>query len=130
MTLDEKELAGAVIMLFAAILMTYAAVLLFLGTPHFMATIVSDSMKPSFERGDIVIIKNMSSYYVGDIIAFKRSDGIYVHRIISEEDNTYRTMGDNTNAPDQWTVRMNNVLGRVIFVIPKLGWINLWLSGK
>lgn len=97
-------------------------------------TIMSNSMKPIFSRGDIVIVEkinNISSYKEGDIIVFNYKNRIITHRIvkIKVRDNKYyfKTKGDNNNVVDNFIVSEEEVMGRIIFSIPYLGYPTVWL---
>jgi len=125
---DEIGLLKAIMTIIILLAAAWQTVTLALGTSHFIITIVSDSMKPAFERGDMVIIKNQKDYGVDDVIAFRRGQDIYVHRIISSQNGEFRTKGDSTSA-DQWIIEKGNVLGKVILVVPRIGGLSLWLNG-
>jgi signal peptidase I len=89
-----------------------------------------------FERGDLLIIRGVNSLgdvSVGDIIVYDVGSGQrpIVHRVAEIVDSGgqvyFITMGD-ANYPnlDQWQVEPDDVLGEVVFVIPKLGYLSLW----
>lgn len=101
-------------------------------------TILSQSMYPTIEAGDIIITykNNNNIYNIGDIITFTStgniSNGITItHRVtdIYKVNNlyTYKTKGDNNNTEDLSTVEAENVIGRVIFRVPKAGYIQQFL---
>ncbi len=96
--------------------------------PH---VISGHSMQPEFDLGDMVITRDVSpaSIEEGDVIWF-RQDGINViHRVMevrSERGETlFITQGDNNNAPDHQPVAANQVEGKVILVVPKIGWLSI-----
>lgn len=92
-------------------------------------TVVSDSMSPKLKTNDIIIVKkgyNNNEFKVGNIITFKRKDGeIITHRISkiisSNLQNAYKTKGDNNDTEDEDTVLYNDIIGKVIYVMPRLG---------
>lgn len=112
--------------------------------PVFNAYVVlSGSMLPTIKVKDVVVTKKIpeSELEIGDIITFISPDtrfgGISVtHRIIdkiydeSQGIYTYRTQGDNNNVADSVPVPNDNILGKVILKIPKLGFIQDVLSSK
>lgn len=112
--------------------------------PVFNAYVVlSGSMLPYIEIKDIVVTKKVPAEEldVGDIITFIAPDSRYggisiTHRILDKYYDeslgsyTYRTKGDNNNVADSALVPNNNVLGKVILKIPKLGYIQDLLSSK
>lgn len=93
-------------------------------------TVLSGSMKPKINPGDIIIIlnKNKVNLNKNDIITFKENNSVITHRIVDIKDNVYITKGDNNNSIDSFTVSSENILGKVIFNIPKLGYILEFLS--
>ncbi|NOR85722.1 signal peptidase I [archaeon] len=130
-TKDEKQILLYIIIIITGLFVINNITENYLNTDKFLVTVLSESMKPTLYRGDIVIIKNEINYNEKDIIVFNTNNNIYIHRIIAtKEQKIYRTAGDKTKIPDQWTIKNENILGKVIFKIPKLGHINLWLAGK
>ena len=100
--------------------------------------IVSNSMHPIFDRGDVVIVekldrkkrKNLKKY---DIIEYKLKNIIVSHRIIHIEKHndgsiSYITKGDNNNTADNEKVSSNQIIGIVKFRIPKVGYPSVWLN--
>ncbi|MGH4122967.1 MAG: signal peptidase I [Clostridium sp.] len=100
------------------------------------SVIVTGSMKPMIQPGDMVIVKKMDGNEVkmGDVIQFKK-DNIYIfHRIIEikedEKQLKYKTKGDNNSGADSDLVSIGDVKGKVIYVIPKIGWPTLIFKSK
>lgn len=100
--------------------------------------IMSNSMHPIYDRGDVVIIekvneksvKNLKKY---DIIEYKLDNIIVAHRIIYVEkhnDGTrlYITKGDNNSVADKEKVTRAQINGIVKFKIPKVGYPSVWLN--
>lgn len=85
------------------------------------AVVVSGSMSGSIEVDDLVVTAASDSYAVGDIIMFRSGGSVVTHRIVEEKENGYITKGDANNAPDLEAVDPENIIGKVIFVIPKIG---------
>ena len=112
--------------------------------PMFNAYVVlSGSMIPAIDIKDIVVTKKVpqEELEVGDVITFISPDTRYggisiTHRIIDKhyDDSlgsyTYRTQGDNNNVADSVLVPNNNILGKVILKVPKLGYLQDILSSK
>lgn len=104
-------------------------------------TIVSQSMYPTIEAGDIVITyrNDNNNYNVGDIITFVStssvSNGVIItHKVVEvvslNGEYFYRTKGDNNSTPDPTLVDSKNVIGKVIFRVPKAGFIQQFLVTK
>lgn len=100
--------------------------------------IMSNSMKPIFNRGDVVIVekvtkKNIENLKKYDIIEYILDGTIVAHRIINIEEHNdgtvlYTTKGDNNNLFDTKKVKRNQVKGKVKFKIPKIGYPSVYLS--
>jgi len=92
--------------------------------------VLSGSMEPKIKTGSVVIVKPLSDYKEGEVISFKEpenTDRIVTHRIvkvISGMDGVYyQTKGDANDAPDWTQVPKENVIGKVLFSIPYLGYV-------
>lgn len=114
-----------------AVLIAFLAGLL----PVAPSVILTGSMEPGIKPGDLVLIDKTArgSLREGDIIQFKRGNYTVVHRIekiTREEDNqtAYITKGDANNAPDTEAVLEDDVIGRYLFHIPKIGYVPMWLG--
>ena len=101
--------------------------------------IISPSMVPTIKVEDAIVImrKEPEELKKGDIITFLSSDPRYsgltiTHRIVgiekSEKGYFYRTKGDNNNTEDSALVSSENVFGKVILKIPKIGYIQYILT--
>lgn len=92
--------------------------------------VTSDSMSPTIQRGDLVLVQSIiKTTYTGDIIQFQvPSRRIPVlHRVEEVLANGYKTKGDFNPSPDYWTVEESQIQAKVIIlfgnpvVIPKIG---------
>lgn len=113
----------------ASILIIWFAMGVFTYAPR---VILSGSMEPDIKIGDVVIIHKIEgkSAQVGDVILFPyQKDMKVTHRIIavSEEQGTqlFTTKGDANPEPDVDLVSADNVQGKVVTIIPKMGWLTL-----
>lgn len=92
-----------------------------------MFIIVSGSMEPDLNIGDIAVVQKTSEENLqkGDIITFSESDYQVTHRIVDiikdENEISYQTKGDANTANDSGTVKFENVEGKYVFKIPKIG---------
>ena len=105
----------------------------FLGIKTFV--IISGSMEPNLEVGDIVLIKEKDKQEIkeNDIISFREGQAVITHRIVEiiEEDGTkYVTKGDNNNAKDSNKIEYEDIEGVYIGKISYLGEIVLFLKNK
>lgn len=98
---------------------------------NFQVKIVSSgSMEPAVKVGSIVIIKPVSQYKVGDIVTFGgKQDGEIptTHRIVGERISdgrvVYSTKGDANEDNDPSEVKESDVVGKVLFSVPSVGYI-------
>lgn len=118
-------LASIVIIWFAMGVFTYAP-----------RVILSGSMEPEIKTGDVVITHKIAGKdaRVGDIILFPYEKDMKVtHRIIAVSDQQgaklFTTKGDANPEPDSNLVPEDNVQGKVVTVIPKMGWLTLVFRG-
>jgi signal peptidase len=104
--------------------------------PIYPAVIATGSMKPLINPGDIILIErvNPKDLKVGDIIYFKHNNIFISHRIINtleeKKIKVYQTKGDNNSAPDSDYVKLEFIKGKVVKIIPKIGWPTLLLKLK
>ena len=94
-----------------------------------VVAVFSESMVPTFFKGDMIIVYGTDNLKVGDVIVFQVFDRAYpiIHRIISIENGTIRTRGDNNPGPDpeRWETSSDDVLGKAMVNIPLLGWVKI-----
>ncbi|HDH91360.1 MAG TPA: signal peptidase I [Candidatus Aenigmarchaeota archaeon] len=86
-----------------------------------------------FSVGDMPVIKGSKDYKVGDIIVYRvpGQPAPIIHRIVKiNEDGTFQTKGDNnpTQLPYEYRVERSQIYGKVIFIIPKLGYVKVALT--
>ncbi len=104
-------------------------------------SVLSDSMSPTFEKGDLILIKKCdpSSLKEGDIICFhtilNNEYALNTHRIASIEAmgdvRSYTTMGDNNNGiADTHVISDGDIVGKYVGRIPKLGNVMDFLSSS
>jgi len=105
--------------------------------------IISESMIPSINVYDAVVTMRASvdDIEVNDIITFLSKEihtaGTPItHRVIGivhdPEDETkiigYRTKGDHNNTPDFALIAPNEVIGKVVFRIPLIGYLQTFMT--
>ncbi len=105
--------------------------------------IISESMVPKIKVNDAVVTMRVSekNIHVNDIITFLSKDietkGTPItHRVVGivyeDKENKkvlgYRTKGDNNNTQDFALIKPNEVLGKVYIRIPKVGYLQSFIS--
>lgn len=118
--------------------------------------VVSGSMEPVFYRGDVVVIEktnflgfneiNTSDIKVGEVVIYDATwfPEPVIHRVIAKGTTPdgklfYTTKGDNNQVQDPAPVYPEQIEAKVIsfgqppghtlFVIPKIGYVTLWIRG-
>ncbi len=95
--------------------------------------ILSGSMEPAIPTGSICLISGADRRGVpGRIVAYDLQDHLVVHRISSGETDgqTFITKGDRNDTADPAPVAADQIRGRVVGVVPYLGYGVLFLSDK
>ena len=102
--------------------------------------IVTESMIPTISINDAIVVGrvNDSMINVGDVITFSSVDRNYngltvTHRVVgkqltSDGSYLYRTKGDNNVLEDSSLVEFDCIYGKVLFKIPKIGYIKNVIS--
>lgn len=88
-----------------------------------VAVVISGSMSDSIEINDMVMIHEEEDYAPGDVITFKSGDSLVTHRIIGQSETGFITKGDANNSADLEPVHREDVIGKVIHVIPRIGFL-------
>lgn len=104
-------------------------------------TVETDSMKPTFQSGDLIFIKkcDTSKLKEGDIITFHtiidNQYALNTHRILKIEEangvRSYMTVGDNNNGiADQHVISDGDIVGKYVGHISDLGKVMDFLSSS
>ncbi len=95
--------------------------------PYQPIAILSNSMNPTFKRGDIVIYKKQEDIKPGDIIVFQYQNENIVHRVVSINEY-FVTKGDANNDIDYIKVKKEDIKGVYQFSLQYLGYPSIWLN--
>lgn len=85
----------------------------------FFTAVTSDSMRPTFKKGDLVAMQKIATTpEEGDIIMFERPEYLLpiTHRVVAVTDSGVRTMGDARGSVDSWVVPEGEILGKAVQV--------------
>ena len=118
---------------------TICVVFIFFSTGFFgvqPTVIYSGSMRNSIDVGDIVLISEVpiDEIHVGDIIQFKNENMSIpvIHRVYeiyeNEDSKVFVTKGDANDKPDREPVMPSHIMGKVVFNLPKIGWVPITLK--
>lgn len=83
--------------------------------------VATGSMADIIQIGDAVVVELTKDVKENDIIVYKEDDDFITHRLIEiNENGDFVTKGDANNTEDK-PISESQVLGKVIYIIPKLG---------
>jgi len=104
-------------------------------------------LRNGFRKGDILVVWGRFTPKVGDVIIFKPNPGSsaprpIVHRLVSVDDSSGElvmatkgdhnekqlTGGNNLYKTDETNIKDEQIIGKVMFKIPYLGWFKIWFS--
>lgn len=94
--------------------------------PSFVPT---HSMEPKINSGDIVFTRGVdaSNVQVGDIVRYRVGNMDILHRVIGiNPDGSFSTKGDNNNVADPQPVLREQIVGRYVGRVPKLGYVPIY----
>ena len=92
--------------------------------------VLTGSMEPAISVGSVVLIEPVDpeTLAVGDVICFKFSESTLItHRIVEISDTGFTTKGDANEEPDLSIVRRTSIVGKVILVLPYIGYLNAFV---
>ena len=128
----EEWISDTIIAVLVAVV-AYYSLSYILGSPMPIVTVVSDSMLPIIHRGDLLVTYMPHEFRVGDIIVYRVPMFGYpiVHRIVRIEEKNgqkiYFMKGDNNPVQDPWSIEKGNIIGKVVFDFPLIGFPRLYV---
>ncbi|KAK0636999.1 signal peptidase complex catalytic subunit SEC11 [Bombardia bombarda] len=147
-SLQNPRQAAAQLMNFGLILSTafmmWKGLSVITDSPSPIVVVLSGSMEPAFQRGDLLVLWNRNLYSetnVGEIVVYnvKDKDIPIVHRVVRKfgigPDAKLLTKGDNNLSDDtelyargqDYLVR-KDIIGSVVGFIPFVGYVTIMLS--
>jgi len=100
--------------------------------------IVSQSMEPVIHVQDAIVIKRTEDLKIGDVCTYLSKNPKYLgvmitHRIVGVDTNengekVYIFKGDANQTADEMPVSISQIYGKVVMKIPKVGYIQYFLS--
>lgn len=82
--------------------------------------IKTGSMSGKLEIGDWILVKKTSNLALNDIITYTESGNFITHRVVEIYNDIIVTKGDSNNSKDT-PISSNQVVGKVVLILPKLG---------
>jgi len=106
-------------------------------------TVLTPSMEPAISPGDVVVTRGIDvgdakDLRIGDVITFlpyPNDPMLVTHRIVAQsvsaQGYSFITQGDNNNVADSWgPVNDFQIRGKVMYVVPKIGYVKQWLGSS
>lgn len=98
-----------------------------------VVTVVSCSMYPDYDVGDVIIVRGegFEDIAEGDVIVFDaqspETDIPIIHRVIIKRDSSLETQGDNTRGQHEFekNITPEQVYGKAFFKIPRIGLVKI-----
>ena len=141
--LDMEGTKGTLFYIFLGVFLAFAINMVLgqaLSTDMPVVAVESNSMVPTFYQGDILVVqgaKNPQDYKgmlkIGDVIVFSVSgrDVPIVHRIIQiNPDGSFQTQGDANTVQHEFEKHIDagQIHGKVVTIIPYLGWVKIGVT--
>ena len=111
------------------------ALALSLSTDMPIVAVESNSMSPTFNRGDILILRGIPTgqISVGDVVVFsvEEQPTPIVHRVIKiNDDGTFKTRGDANSGSLAFETQIepSQIHGKSIMIVPYLGWVKIGIT--
>jgi signal peptidase len=101
--------------------------------------VLSGSMEPALRTGDVSVVRSIAPLDArpGDIVTFRdpdNADRLITHRVramrVQGNAVVFRTRGDANNVSEHWRVPATGEIGRLMYRIPKLGWVLSYARSK
>ena len=86
------------------------------------------SMEPTYDLGDLVLVREQSTSQIGDIVVFEVPEGqtgaglLVIHRVLKiDDEGFFITQGDNRSTPDEWQLTEDDIVGQPLAHLPRGG---------
>jgi len=144
--MNKRQLVHQVLnfaLIICTALMIWKTLILLTGSESPIVVVLSGSMEPAFQRGDLLLLNlNEDPIRVGDIVVFKLDgrDIPIVHRVVRVHERhngeiDFLTKGDNNPVDDrglyprnQLWLHKNNILGRAKAFLPYVGMVTIVMN--
>ncbi|MEA3459870.1 MAG: signal peptidase I [Chloroflexota bacterium] len=130
---EEGSLAGWIIVTIVGVLIIWFSLGLF---SVFPTVVYSGSMMPVMDVGDMAIVAETPPQKIrqGDIVQYyyPQEEIMVIHRVVdiskAGASTWFTTKGDASADPDAAPVHPSQIVGKVILVLPKVGWASIGIK--
>ena len=97
-------------------------------------SVLSGSMEPNYHVGSLIVVKKTDAgeVEVGDVITYVLNEDLVTvtHRVVEklDEEQRFITKGDANEDIDAVKVHYNNLIGKPVIQIPKMGYVTVFLN--
>jgi signal peptidase len=105
-----------------------------LGGPVDYVIVRGISMLPTYQNGDLLVVRAADTYTVGDPVAYRVPAGdiaaghVVIHRLVGgNAESGFVVQGDNNPNADPWVPRGSDIVGKVWLVMPGVGRLIMFL---
>ena len=99
--------------------------------PFKFLTVMSGSMEPRIKLGSVVVVAKRADYNVDEVVTFRSGEfpsQTITHKIITAESRedgkkVFTTKGESNNDADSQKIGKESIVGKVIFVVPYIGFL-------
>lgn len=98
-----------------------------------LLVVQSGSMEPAIKKMSVVIVKPQDKYQINDIITVTDPTNpklTITHRLVAATDSAFITKGDANKDVDLEKRPIKNVIGRVLFSIPFVGYLITFVKSR
>ena len=131
----EDKRNSIIVKVILSILIIGFAMLISCQFKYGILVVASESMTGTINKGDIILYERYGEddkIETGDIIVFLYEDTKIVHRIEDQrlmgEEMRYYTKGDANIQKDDGYRKREDIIGKVKFRIPYIGYLTLWIN--
>ena len=120
-----KKIFSWIVFGFLIAILVFMLIPLFPKAPYSLKMVTSNSMRPAFSTGALVVVAPEANYQIGQVITYQASkdeQDIVTHRIVGRDGGGFITKGDANNIEDERIVSENQIKGRVVFHLPLAGY--------
>lgn len=121
--MTARRILTALVLLGLALLGWLLAAPQQLGGPVAVMSTFGDSMLPTYQPSDLVVVARAPAYEVGDVVAYHSDEigTVVLHRIVDGDDEGYVTSGDNNDWLDPDRPTREQLMGTARLRVPQAG---------
>jgi len=124
-SVGRRPLRGALVggaLLGAALLLWLGFAPASIGGNFSYVLIQGDSMAPTVNHGDVVLLRQRNDYDPGDIVAYRHPNlGVVLHRVTIDHGGRFTVQGDNRNTADAYHPAPDDIIGEGFRTLPRVG---------